>query len=110
MLIADKYEYAYMHTYVYNIMYIPYSGLFLRREIFANFTNRKQFVKILPSKCLLFNRYSLQSMTIRENFPLEKPGRAQFVKIFPLENNQLYGIYIRTLLHTCSAWHCIVYR
>ena len=52
--------------------YIPYSGLFSRGKIFANFTNRKQFVKILPSKCLLFNRYSLQSVTIRENFPLEK--------------------------------------
>ena len=54
--------------------------------------NHKQFVKILPSKCLLFNRYSLQSVTIREKFPLEKLRIAQFVKIFPLENNPLYGI------------------
>ena len=54
---------------------IPYGGLFLREKIF---TNQKQFVKILPSKCLLFNRYSLKSVTIRENFPLE--------------NNRLYDI------------------
>ena len=56
------------------------------------FTNRKQFVKILPMKCLLFIRYSLQCMTIRENFPLEKLRIAQFAKIFPLENNPLYGV------------------
>ena len=54
--------------------------------------NRKQLMKILPSQCLLFNRYSLQSVTFRENFLLEKLGIAQFVKIFPLENNPLYGI------------------
>ena len=59
--------------------------------------NRKQFVKILPSKYLLFNRYSLQSVTIRENFPLEKLGIAQFVKVFPLKNNPLYGITSQTL-------------
>ena len=33
---------------------------------------------------------------IRENFPLEKLGIAQFVKIFPLENNPLYGSYIQS--------------
>ena len=33
-------------------------------------------------------------MTIRENFPLEKLGIAQFVKIFPLENNPLYSILL----------------
>jgi len=48
-------------------------------------------VKILPLKCLLFNRYSLQSVTICENFPLEKLGIAQLMKIFPLENNPLYS-------------------
>ena len=40
---------------------------------------------------LTFNRYSLQSMTIREIFHLEKLRIAQLVKIFPLENNLLYG-------------------
>jgi len=40
---------------------------------------------------LTFNRYSLQSVTIRENFPLEKLRIAQFVKISRLENNPLYG-------------------
>ena len=62
---------------------IPYSGLFSRGKIFANFTNRKPVVKILPSKCLLLNRYSLQSVmicsprkagnsSIHENFPPRK--------------------------------------
>ena len=32
---------------------IPYSGLLLREKIFANFMNQVQFVKILPSKCLV---------------------------------------------------------
>ena len=73
---------------------VPYSVLFSRGKIFANFLNRKQFVKILPLKSLLFNRYSLQSVTIRENFPLEKLGIAQFVKISPLKNNPLYIRYL----------------
>ena len=30
---------------------IPYSRLFSRGKIFANFTNRAQFVKILSLKC-----------------------------------------------------------
>ena len=30
---------------------VPYSRLFSRGKIFANFTNRVQFVKILPLKC-----------------------------------------------------------
>ena len=42
----------------------------------THFTNRKQLVKILPSKCLLFNGYSLQSVTICENFPLENLRKA----------------------------------
>ena len=58
------------------LLNIPYSGLFSRGNIFANFANRKQFVKILPSKYLLFNWYSLQFVTIHENFPLEKLGIA----------------------------------
>ena len=33
-------------------------------------------------------------MTICENFPLEKLRIAQFVKIFPLENNPLYGTFV----------------
>ena len=72
---------------------LPYSGLFSRGKIFANFMNRSEFVKILLSKRLLFNRYSLQSVTICVNFDLEKLGIAKFVKIFSLENNPLYGIY-----------------
>ena len=61
---------AYLFSYSWlNVpLAIPYSGLFLRGKIFVNFTNPKQFVKILPLKCLLFNRYSLQSVTI---FPLK---------------------------------------
>ena len=70
---------------------LQYSGLFSRGKIFANFMNQKRLVKILPLKCILFNRYSLQSVTICENFPLEKLGIAQFAKLFPLENKPLYS-------------------
>ena len=66
---------------------LPYSGLFSREKIFANFTDQKRFVKILPSKYLL-------SIDDCENFPLEKLRIAQFVKIFPLENNPLYGTFV----------------
>ena len=47
-----------------------------------------------PQNAYFFNRYSLQFMTIRESFPLEKLEIAQFVKIFLLENNLLYGMYM----------------
>ena len=40
-----------------------------------NFMNRVQFVKILPLKCFFFSGYSTQSVTICENFALEKLGK-----------------------------------
>ena len=39
-------------------------------------------------------------LIIRENYPLEKLGIPQFVKIFPLKNNPLYGILL--LVVTCK--------
>ena len=63
--------FAVMETYVYNIVIYRIVGYF-RGEIFANFTNRVQFVKILPLKCLFFSSYYKQSVMIRESFALEK--------------------------------------
>ena len=90
------YDVLYTHAVVWLMQLIyclPYSGLFSRGKIFMNFPNqtiRENFTL----EMLTFNRYSLQSVRIRENFPLEKLGIAQFVKIFPLENNPLYGTYL----------------
>ena len=64
-------------------------GLFLRGKIFCEFHELKTIRENFTLEMLPFNRYSLQSVMICENFPLEKLGKAQFVKIFPLENNPL---------------------
>ena len=42
----------------------------------------------------LFSGYSIQSVTIHENFALEKLGKFNLWKFFPLENNPLYGILV----------------
>ena len=93
-------------THSYLSAHILYSGLFSKGKIFANFMNQKQSVKILPSKCLLFNRYFLQSVTIYQNFPLDKLGIAQFMKIFPFKNNPLYSIQCTyTHMHAHTHTH-----
>ena len=46
---------------------------------------------------------------IRENFPLEKLGIAQFMKIFSLENNLLYSKTIGASELSCLNFACIIY-
>ena len=53
------------------IIIIPYSGFFLRGNIFTNFANRALFVKFLPVKNLKFlQHYSnwKHHLETRENF------------------------------------------
>ena len=70
----------------YTVLRVIFKG-----ENFCEFHESKTIRENFTLEMLTFNRYSLQSVTIRENFPLEKLRIAQFVKIFPLENNPLYG-------------------
>ena len=66
--------------------------LFLRGKIFTNFTNLRSSIReIFSLELFLFSGYSTQSVTIWENFVLEKLGKAQFAEIFPLKNNPLYA-------------------
>ena len=79
-----------IHIKILRVSFIPYSGLFSRGKIFANFMNQKRFMKILPAKCLL---------SIGTPYNLW-----QFVKIFPLKNNPLYSnmqskMYINNIIN-----------
>ena len=77
-------------------------GYIFEGEIFVDFTNQVQFVKILPSK-YFFSWYFKQSVTIYENLPL-KSWESSICQIFPLENNPLYGNSYYALEH-CSKSH-----
>jgi len=55
---------------IYSVL--PYNGLFSRVKIFANFTNCKQFMKILTSKCSLFNEGSDTSLNLVQDFEIPK--------------------------------------
>ena len=76
-------------------MQIPYSGLFSRGKIFTNFADWPQFANIFPLKLYSVWLFINSLLTIRENFPLEMTQHRAFVKNFPLENNLLYGTYLK---------------
>ena len=56
-----------------------------------------------------FNRYSLQSVTIRENFPVEKLRIVQFVKNNPLYDRLAWVFYAKTTARQLNGIACRLY-
>ena len=62
---------------------IPYSGLFSRGKIFCEFHESSSIRENFTPEMFLFSEYSTQSVTICENFALEKLGKLNSRKFSP---------------------------